>query len=441
MVYQRSRLFIFFFSFSFVLAFVSSDTSRSPNLSVIINFDRNGDTALDLHELENLYSKIFPNAPHEDDPHVSNGTFPCYSPRQLFLTYDKNQDSLLSNDELGSMNDMIVWMLASDCFREKSHRTTPKCVVDMTEAWTYGLLCSCIVSLASLAGVFLIPIKGRMRNIVLELMVSFAIGAIVGDSILHLIPAVFGVHSHGGDDADSHDSHDGDVPSFIWPAVVVCLSILGFFILEKCINLFYWMKEKGSRNSDKDKWSEDDDGDGNGNKETIEVAMENLESNLNKKHSHSHIKPVGWLNLFADGFHNFTDGLAIGVSFATGNSMGLATAIAVFFHEVPQELGDFAILLHAGFSKRDALLFNFLSATIAIVGTVIGLSLGEDASKSEKWLLAIVTGGFLYIGLADMLPEIADKFQPRNIIRQTIAILSGMGMMLFISFFEPEKSC
>jgi len=248
------------------------------------------------------------------------------------------------------------------------------------------------------------------------------------------MPTIFEVHSHEGGGSV--------VPAYLGPGTVACVSLLGFFIFEKCLNLFYFHKELKKKDSPYGSDKSDE-----------ETELEPLEEGLTEKaektsvvHAHSqiyshHIKPVGWLNLFADGFHNFTDGLSIGISFATGSSTGLATTVAVFFHEIPQELGDFAILLSAGFTKKKALLFNFLSATVAILGTIIGLSIGSEADKSEKWLLAIVAGGFFYIALADMLPELADKFRVKNIIRQSLAILFGMGLMLLIALMEKEQHC
>lgn len=118
------------------------------------------------------------------------------------------------------------------------------------------------------------------------------------------------------------------------------------------------------------------------------------------------IKIFGWLNLVSDAFHNFVDGMALGATFSLSTSNGITTSVAILFHEVPQEVGDFAILLEAGFSKKTALLFNFASAMVSVVGCCVGVGIGQSSKDAEKWLLAITSGCFVYVAAADMVPAL-----------------------------------
>uniref|UniRef100_A0A4W4EJ98 Solute carrier family 39 member 4 n=2 Tax=Electrophorus electricus TaxID=8005 RepID=A0A4W4EJ98_ELEEL len=141
-----------------------------------------------------------------------------------------------------------------------------------------------------------------------------------------------------------------------------------------------------------------------------------------------------------DGIHNFADGLAIGAAFSVSWRSGLATSLAVLCHELPHELGDFAVLLHCGMSVKKALLLNVGSALTSFIGLYIALSVSTDTAAKE-WIAAVTTGLFLYVGLADMLPSMVhvDANRPWLIFAlQNLGLLTGWGIMLLLSFFEDK---
>src|SRR3989344_1724305 len=123
-------------------------------------------------------------------------------------------------------------------------------------------------------------------------------------------------------------------------------------------------------------------------------------------HGSCPIKPVGYLNLMGDALHNLTDGIVVGSAFLVSIPLGTATTIAVAFHEIPQEIGDFGVLISGGFSKNKALLFNFLSATTAILGTLIALITAGMIENFIVLLIPFAAGLFIYIAAADLVPEI-----------------------------------
>src|SRR5919106_4978562 len=118
------------------------------------------------------------------------------------------------------------------------------------------------------------------------------------------------------------------------------------------------------------------------------------------------IRPVGYMNLLADGVHNFIDGVIIGASYIISLPVGIATTLAVIFHEIPHELGNFFVLLYAGFTKRKALFFNFLSALFAILGTVVSLLVGTKVADFSQVMFPLAAGGFNYIAYSDLVPEL-----------------------------------
>ena len=187
------------------------------------------------------------------------------------------------------------------------------------EIWLYALASVFLVSAVSLIGVVTIFFGEKKINNVLRLFVSFSVGALLGDAFIHLIPEAF---------------EDGDM--------LVSVSILGgiitFFILERFI---HW-------------------------RHCHEVGCE----------EHGHALP--YMILMGDGLHNFIDGVIIGASYLVSIPVGIATTLAVIFHEIPQEIGDFGTLLYSGYSKTKALLLNFASGLIAVVGAVSVLLLSSQ---------------------------------------------------------------
>jgi zinc and cadmium transporter len=149
-----------------------------------------------------------------------------------------------------------------------------------------------------------------------------------------------------------------------------------------------------------------------------------------------HIHPVGKLILVSDGVHNFLDGVIIAASFAVSIPVGVATTLAVILHEIPQEIGDFAVLLHAGYSKKQALLVNFLSGLTALLGAVVFFLLAEFAEVFALYLVPLAAGGFIYIALADLIPELHRTVHKKHSIYQIAAVTFGVLMMFTLTFLE-----
>ncbi|XP_055942121.1 zinc transporter ZIP10-like [Argiope bruennichi] len=165
-------------------------------------------------------------------------------------------------------------------------------------------------------------------------------------------------------------------------------------------------------------------------------------------HAHSHdipqsVSAVAWMVIMGDGLHNFCDGLAIGAAFASGDADGISTTVAVFCHELPHELGDFAMLLKTGMKVKEALFYNGLSSVLCFIGMLIGVSLG-NVHSATNWVFAGTAGMFLYIALVDMLPELTSpSVSPgtasmTTLLVQVIGICIGISIMLLIALYEHE---
>ncbi|KAL3311946.1 hypothetical protein Ciccas_009468 [Cichlidogyrus casuarinus] len=165
-------------------------------------------------------------------------------------------------------------------------------------------------------------------------------------------------------------------------------------------------------------------------------------------HGHSHEMPesiaaVAWMVIMGDGLHNFTDGMAIGVAFAGGIAGGISTTVAIFCHELPHELGDFAVLLKTGMKIKHALMFNVLSSVLSFLGMVLGIALG-NVESAQKWIIMFTAGTFIYISLVDMLPELntsevkLGESRLLQFVIQNAGLFSGVGIMFLIAYFEDN---
>lgn len=156
-----------------------------------------------------------------------------------------------------------------------------------------------------------------------------------------------------------------------------------------------------------------------------------------KEKKASNIKVSAYLNLAADFAHNFTDGLAIGASYLAGREVGLITTFTILIHEIPHEIGDFAILIQSGYSRRRAMFLQLGTAVGAMAGTACGLFLeGVGSSSASAWVLPFTAGGFIYIATVSVIPELLEKTGVLQSLMELVAMTVGIAMMVFITFIE-----
>jgi zinc and cadmium transporter len=150
----------------------------------------------------------------------------------------------------------------------------------------------------------------------------------------------------------------------------------------------------------------------------------------------SHRHKIGIMNLYGDGVHNFIDGAVIAASFIASPVLGFSITLAIALHEIPQEFGDFGVLIQAGYSRRRALTYNFLSALTAMVGVLLILFLGDVIGWLVFLLLPFAAGNFIYISLTDLMPELHKERRTRRTFVQFVMLLLGIAVMGLLIFFE-----
>lgn len=184
-----------------------------------------------------------------------------------------------------------------------------------------------------------------------------------------------------------------------------------------------------------------------GNEFTV-ILREHENSHHGHSHTHGHVhsapknlSSVAWMVIMGDGLHNFTDGMAIGAAFSGSIAGGFSTTVAVFCHELPHELGDFAMLLKAGMTMKQALFYNLLSSVFCIMGNAVGVLLGNTAYASS-WVFAVAAGMFIYIALVDMIPELSSAHDDEGNLVQCFlhmgGLLLGFFIMTLIALYEHD---
>jgi zinc and cadmium transporter len=242
--------------------------------------------------------------------------------------------------------------------------------------WAIGA--SIAVSLISLIGIFLLMCNDKLINKILFLLIAFSAGGLIGGAFLHLLPEAIAENPQGN----------------IFFYVIV--GFVAFFIMEK---YFHW------------------------------------------RHCHKGVCEVHaftYLNLIGDSIHNFTDGLVIGASFAISVKFGIVTTLVIIFHEIPQEIGDFGVLVYGGFEKSKALFWNFITALTCVVGAAIGLPMSEHVEKFSLYILPMVAGGFIYVAACDLIPEVHKQTSLKRSTFSLVAFLCGIMFIMLTRLVDPH---
>jgi len=221
---------------------------------------------------------------------------------------------------------------------------------------------------------------------VVEKMVSLSVGIMLSTSLLHALPEAF---------------ESGTDPRHLFGALLA--GLLAFFLLEKLAILRH---------------SHHHEHDGH-------------------HHHHGHDKAeagrAGWMILLGDGMHNFTDGILIAAAFLANPQLGIVTGVAIIAHEIPQEIGDFIVLLNAGFSRTRAYVYNLLCSLLSVAGGVLGYYTLDKATNLIPFVLVFASSGFIYIAVSDLMPQMQRRATMRETIPQVFLIALGVVIVLFLT--------
>lgn len=244
-----------------------------------------------------------------------------------------------------------------------------------------------LTSLFSLTGIYALSLKEKTLHSILLVLVAFSAGSILGTAYLNLLP-------------EATELLEGQI-AFIY----ITLGFILFFFLERFI---YWYHGHGH------------------------------EADISAKTGRRTTKGFAYLNLIGDGAHNFIDGIVIAASFLIGFPVGLNTTIAVIFHELPQEMGDYGILVYAGFKRSKALLLNFLVALTVVLGGISAALFIEMVETLKGLFIALSAGGFIYLAASELIPELHKEKSFKKSVVQFVLFVLGIILMWSLGIIFPE---
>ena len=242
--------------------------------------------------------------------------------------------------------------------------------------YTYTILAVLLVSAVSLTGILTLSISRKKLDKVMTYMVSFATGTLFGGALIHLLP-------------EAYENTSNPMAVSLWTIG----GLATFFVMEK---FFRW------------------------------------------RHCHhpttqDHVHPVVPMNIFGDAMHNFIDGVLIAISFSAGIPLGIATTVAILFHEIPQEISDYFILVNGGLSVKKALMVNFMTASLAMVGAMLALQMSKSITGFTEVLIPFTAGGFLYISGSDLIPELHHNTEVKKSLLQLTMLIAGVAVMTILA--------
>ncbi|XP_018416286.1 PREDICTED: zinc transporter ZIP5 [Nanorana parkeri] len=403
---------------------------------------------LQLHESENTHQ-------HEN----------CLNVTQLLLNFGLGWVSEITPQQFALLCPALLYQIDSRvCIKHSDqliHEETHS-QQSLLKVLGWGTLAVTVISAPSLLAVAFVPLLRRpLFRYLLRFLVALAVGTLCGDALLHLLPHSQEDHTEPGHHNDSH----------LMEPVLKGLSVLGgIYVLFLIENLLGLLRQRRRKKRPRVKKPAQDEGcttvlwelghpvdpefcEASGAQadcqQRHDIQLDETGSSRHCHAGHSHSAASGgiaefvWMVLLGDGIHNFTDGLAIGAAFSAGISGGLSTTIAVFCHELPHELGDFAVLLQAGVPVKRVLCFSLISALLAYLGMLVGVVTSRSSAQVTPWMFAATAGIFLYVALVDMLPQMlhresSDRCQGMDCILQSAGFLVGCGIMLCIALFQDH---
>ena len=240
------------------------------------------------------------------------------------------------------------------------------------------LISTIVVSLISLVGVFTLGIKDKLMHKVIFVLVGFSAGALIGGAFLHILP----------------EALEKTQSIIVFYSVVAGFGL--FFLLER---YFHW------------------------------------------RHCHDQdceVHAFTYLNLFGEGFHNFIDGVAIAASFIISIRLGIITTLAIILHEIPKEIGNFGVLIYGGFRRKRALIYNFVSGLMAVIGALAGYFILGISSSFSNFIMHVTAGGFIYIAASDLIPEMHKE---KNQVRAALAFVAFLLGVAFMALTKQILPC
>ncbi|XP_023649139.2 zinc transporter ZIP12 [Paramormyrops kingsleyae] len=397
------------------------------------------------------------SCPQESHDHSTDWTKVCFSASQLVEIFVLKHQRPISKEHFGNICPAVVQQMLDHACSSAAHAGHGPAPSTM-EKYGYSTAAVLLVTVSSMLGTALVFFNScqEVYDLLLQLFVGLAVGTLSGDALLHLIPQILGLHDH----ADHEDGHAAEDKDYLWKTLGIIAGIYSFFLIERIFSLVMPAHGQGRLFA----------GDRSGRSHDVPLEMHrNVQPQMGKTISTMQLgaledsecvemppdgpearapplpkKPgmslLAVMVIVGDSLHNLADGLVIGAAFSSSVEMGTAATVAILCHEIPHEMGDFAILLSSGLSVKVAVVMNFLSALTAFLGLYMGLFVSTDTAV-QHWIFSVTAGIFLYLSLVEMLPEMSQVRTKRPwlmFLLQNLGLLLGWACLLLVALFEHQ---
>ncbi|OQV19543.1 putative Zinc transporter ZIP12 [Hypsibius exemplaris] len=408
------------------------------------------------------HHKVIPHSKHVSEQIFNQSK--CFSLDELRRTYSLFEKNLLTQAEFERLCPALIQQNYHDaCKPVPPPPRVPGSRISVAQKYGYGTAAVVVVSVLSVFFIFIIPLfRKSVYEHLMQFLIALGVGTLSGD-YLHLYHryTALGLHSH---DNDAEADEAGSAHLVIWRCVACLGAIYGFFLYEVCLHSFIHQRSKRLKGQDNHGHEHDENdhshipdaelirvarrhstkpvtdielpGHGLDQKTTTPPKENVTEGHHHHNHHHVHdticgLKPLAWMILIGDCLHNFADGLTLAAAYSIDVGSGISTTIAIFCHEVPHEA-------RTGVSFRKAMVLNFLTAICCLGGFYAGIPIAEN-EEARLWIFIVAAGMFLYVALADMLPELKNGAKDLlTVVMQNAGLMSGFGIMLIIALFEDS---
>ncbi|MFT7809262.1 hypothetical protein Z043-107397 [Arapaima gigas] len=398
------------------------------------------------------------------EPHSpsSDWTKVCFSANQLVEIFVLEPHPLISKEQFEHICPAIIQQLLDNACVSDEH-ALPVAPPSAVEKYGYSTAAVLLITLSSMVGTALVFFNSCQEtyDMLLQLFVGLAVGTLSGDALLHLIPQILGLHNH----SHREDRYGVEGKDYLWKILGIVAGIYGFFLIERIFSFVVpshgqarsyqghlFRNERPGHSHDVPLELHCNAQSQRGKSistmqlgtleevECTEIPPDEPEVCISPRLKRTGVPLLAVMVIVGDSLHNFADGLVIGAAFSSSVETGTATTVAILCHEIPHEMGDFAVLLSSGLPVKAAVLMNFLSALTAFLGLYIGLFVSSDI-EVQQWIFTVTAGIFLYLSLVEMLPEMSHvkTKQPwLMFLLQNVGLLLGWGCLLLVAVFEHE---